>query len=723
MFSLLGKSSRLCDGMTRRECLRVGGLSLGGLTFGSLGSGFMGISLADLLRSQATAATGDRQFGKAKNVIFLWLQGGPPQHETFDPKPNAPKEIRGEFKPISTNIPGIQLSELLPRTAAMADKYAVVRSLVTDSNIHSASGYYVLTGYPYQGPSPRQISITDWPYFGSIVKMLKPSEKISGYSTVWLPDSMRLNDNVMPAGQTAGFLGKKWEPEKVIWDPSDPESQIEKFKLPADVSRTRLHARQSLLQQVDQRFQAVGQSGTLAEYGDDVQEAFSVLTTGKAFSAFDIEREPKRVRDRYGRSKWGQCVLLARRLVEAGVRLVHVNWVREDGDNAVDNPMWDTHANNADRLQDVLCPQFDIGFTALLEDLEQRGLLDETLVVAVGEFGRTPKINANGGRDHWGKVSNFLIAGAGIQSAQVIGRTDAIGGEPVADRIEPQNLTATIFHLLGIHHDVMFRDRMDRPHHATKGMPIHQLLGSGPATAKRTKAEGDLAFVPSYTTDKLRNTNFEDDVPLHPIEPGKRILGWQAEALTQGVVARRERFETGKPTQQKASYNVVLGIDLSDDKSEFQIRQGAKAILTQEIRNPRSGQFSLTVTGCGQASSQAFFDDVFLKHFSFGLKIFRYAETTKNFHKAHALGAMKFTPTYSKSNAPDWQRFELSKFLGTKQANANFAIGNGIGIAILVEKTSPGVLTLAKNPRPMALLRINEVQLDFVGKKRLANQT
>ncbi len=712
MLSILGKPTRLCDGLNRRELLRAGGV------------GLLGLSLADLLRAESRAAISGGQFGKAKNVIFLWLQGGPPQHETFDPKPQAPAEIRGEFKPIATNVPGIQISELLPRTAALADKYAIVRSLVTGSNIHSVSGYHVLTGYPYQGPSARQISPTDWPYFGSIVKMLKPSTKLPAYSTVWLPDVMRLNDNVMPAGQTAGFLGAKWEAEKIIWDPSNPDSQIEQFKLPPDVSRLRLQSRKSLLDQLSRHFHAAERGGALDAYDHHAQQAFSVLTTGKALAAFDVEREPSRMRDRYGRAKWGQCVLLARRLIEAGVRLVHVNWVREEGDNAVDNPMWDTHAKNADRLQDVLCPQFDIGFSALIDDLDQRGLLDETLVVAMGEFGRTPKINAKGGRDHWGNVSSFVMAGAGIKTAQVIGASDTIGGDPAADRITPPELTATIFHLLGIGHDVLFRDRAQIPHHVTSGQPIHALLGDGPATDTRQKAAGDIALVPAYTTEKLRNTSFEEDAPLQPIGAAGRRKGWQAtppanKADANGLSVRLVAGADSPDGQQ----HVAMGFGLQDPTQAVKIPAGAKVILTQEIRNPRSGQFTLSVAANGGGASQKFFEQEFLKNFTCRLTIFRYADMSKNVHQSQLLGQAAFQPEFSSAKKPESRRFELSEFLGTTVGNANFAIGAGIGIAVVIEKTSPGALTLpAGKTAHDAFVRIDNVKLDFTGKSRLANQ-
>ncbi len=219
MFSLHSQAARLCDGVSRRELLRIGGLTT------------LGLSLPSLLRANETAVRGlppaDKSFGRAKNIIYVYLQGGPPQHETFDPKPDAPAEIRGAFKPIQTNVPGIQFCELLPRVARIADKLAVVRSIWTNDNNHDSSGYWLLTGYKYVGPNSRTIQPTDWPYFGSLVKKLKPSDELPPLSTAWIPDLMRLNENVTPAGQTAGFLGSQWNPDTFVGDPSAANYQVQ----------------------------------------------------------------------------------------------------------------------------------------------------------------------------------------------------------------------------------------------------------------------------------------------------------------------------------------------------------------------------------------------------------------------------------------------------------------------------------------------------------------
>jgi hypothetical protein len=702
MLSILDRS-----GVSRRELLRVGGLSA------------LGLSLPALLASQASASTNPLRgstFGKAKNVIFLWLQGGPPQHETFDPKPDAPAEIRGEFKPIQTNVPGIQICELLPRIAGICDKLAIVRSLCTHSDLHDGSGYWVLTGYKYLGAQSRQISPTDWPYLGSIVKLLRPSEKLPAYSSVWLPDVMRLNDNVQPAGQTAGWLGKRWEPERLFCDPSGPEFKMEGLSLPQDVPALRLSGRESLLAQLDRHFTDVERTDALRDHAGHVQNAFNLLKGGKAHEAFDIAREPPKVRERYGRSKWGQCVLLARRLIEAGARLVHVNWPREGGDSAVDNPMWDTHAQNSDRLQDVLCPQLDISLTALIEDLDERGLLAETLVVAIGEFGRTPKINAAAGRDHWGHVFSYVLAGAGIRTAQVYGSSDKDGGYPKTNKHEPQDLTATIFHLLGIPHDAVYPNiaNTGRNIHITEGEPIDAILGSGPATDRREKPTGNVALVPPFSDALLLNLTFEENTPLQLAGSGKRLKGWQATPL--GDPARGFDLGValvgGGPTGQKR--HVVLGSFGTKD-IKLSLATGARAMLAQEIRNFRAGHYTFTIHACGGGSSREVFDDLFRKHFTCRLVIYRHTEATKSPLKMKEEVSVTFVPEFGGAE-PTYKKHEMARLLDSRTPNVNFSVGLGLGVAVLIEKTSPGTLDLPAGTQ--AFLRIDRVALIFTPRVR-----
>ena len=487
MLSVFDHADSSSSSLNRRELLRVGGLNA------------MGLSLPTLLAADEgrVGNTHHPSFGRAKNVIYLYLGGGAPQHETFDPKPDAPAEVRGSFQPIQTNVPGLDFCELLPRTARVADKLAVCRAMSTDDNTHSTSGYWVLTGFKYRGTNAREIQATDWPNLGSVVKMLKPSESLP-FSFAWLPEPMVANPGVLVSGQSAGFLGPHWDPDRFTCDPQSDNFVIREFQLPGDLPPLRLSSRSRLLDQFNRHCTQIERTAGVQDFGRLQQEALGVLTTGRARQAFAMDQEPDAVRDRYGRGKWGQSVLLARRLIEAGVRFVHVQWPREPGDLSSGAPMWDTHAHNDRRVKSILCPQFDVGFSALLEDLDSRGLLDETLVVVTGEFGRTPKFNANGGRDHWGPVFSFALAGAGISGAQVYGSSDATGAYPHSGRILPQELAATILHLLGIGHNATMLDRNGRPTHICNGEPLYHLLGSHPVTDNRRKATGEVLPIPDF---------------------------------------------------------------------------------------------------------------------------------------------------------------------------------------------------------------------------------
>jgi hypothetical protein len=696
VLSIQDISTRLEDRVSRREWLRVGGLSALGLSLPALLGATPGLSTEPPSLAGGLAST----FGKAKNVIFLWLQGGPPQHETFDPKPDAPADIRGPFRPIATNVPGIRFCELLPRTARHADKLAVVRSLSTRDDNHDVSGYWLLTGYPFGPGSARQIKPTDWPYFGSLVKMLKPSRKLPALTSVWIPDVMRLNDNVTPAGQTAGFLGKQWEPERFVGDPAVPGYQIAGLAPSADVTTVRIDRRRDLVGQLNRSFDRSCRSEAVDAWDRLSLQAFDLVTSGKARAAFDLGKEPDRTRDRYGRYTWGQSCLLARRLIEAGVRLVHVNWAREPGDSAVDNPMWDTHAQNADRLQDLLCPMFDVSFDALMNDLADRGLLAETLVVVIGEFGRTPRINAQGGRDHWGHVFSMALTGAGIRGGQVIGASDKNGAYPTTDPIRGGDLTATIFHLLGIDPGGTFRDKAGQPHPLTRGEPIAPALGDTPATAARCEAGGDVAFVPPYDASLLLDTHFDTGLPLVSPAPPMRQKGWRADpiwgAKTHGLACRKE------------AKDVVLGYGLGDGKTAIRIEAGARSVLAQEIRNARGGQYTFTVEAVGEAGSEEEYVGGFLAGFTCRLVLLRFRDTNKDPRAGTELAAREFRPEYGKVG-----RFSVERFLGSRGGGANFPIGNGLGVAVVVEKKTPGQLSFPKGEAHRAAIRIRSAILEF----------
>lgn len=282
-------------------------------------------------------------FGKAKHCIILYLAGGPPQHETFDPKPDAPREIRGEFKPIVTSVPGIHFSELLPRTAQLAHRMAVVRSMFTDVNSHATSGYWMLTGARHESQAESlPPSTSDWPSLAAVIGALKPTER-SPFSSVVLPEVIHNNPNITWPGQDGGFMGHTWNPSVFKCDPAASGFEIDGLKLPAGVSALRVTERASLLRQLDDHFLATARSESIAALDRVQQRAFDLVQNSATRAAFELEREQPVTRDRYGRHKFGQSCLLARRLIESGARLVQVNWPREKGDADVGNPLWDTH--------------------------------------------------------------------------------------------------------------------------------------------------------------------------------------------------------------------------------------------------------------------------------------------------------------------------------------------------------------------------------------------
>lgn len=441
--------------LSRREWLRVGGLSAAGLTLPAY-------------RATATPA------GRARACIFLFLGGGPPQHETWDPKPDVPAEIRGPFRPIASSLPGLHVGELMPRTAALAHKVCVLRAVSTNDNAHSASGYWVLTGHPH-APMNQESSKpgppNDAPSLAGIVRHLR-KDAAGIPASVIVPEHIRNNPNNPWPGQFGGWLGRAADPWLLTCDPTAPRFHIPELALPGDVAPLRFDGRRSLLHQVNHHLDRLAGQPGVGSHAAYQQQALDLVRSPAARRAFDLDAEPAAVRDRYGRHKFGQSVLLARRLIEAGVTLVQVNWPREKGDENAGNPLWDTHQKNAERLKDVLMPQMDQAYPALLADLDQRGLLDSTLVVWTGEFGRTPKINGAGGRDHWGHVFSAALAGGGIRGGQVLGSSDKIGGHPREGKVEPQDVHATILHCLGYTAETMMHDVEGRPIPAMRGTVI-----------------------------------------------------------------------------------------------------------------------------------------------------------------------------------------------------------------------------------------------------------
>lgn len=468
MLRILQTPTRLCDGITRREAMRIGGLSA------------LGLSLPQLLASRQLAAavpgTGDK--GTAKSCIVLFLMGGAPQHSTFDPKPDAPALIRGDFGPISTAIPGVQYCELLPRLAQLADRLAVVRAMSTSDNAHSSSGYFMLTGVPHSPQNRENVNPgfpNDFPQLGAIVrKFIAPRGHLP--AAMRLPHRIYNTDGSVWPGQDGGFLGRAADPWLLNCRPADPDFRVPEFELPVEINDVRLSARQHLLEHVNRRLEDAARQDLRATYGHMTEQAFDLLHSRISREAFRLERESPAMRDRYGHSQFGQSVLLGRRLVEAGVSLVQVNWFRGP-EEPYDAPCWDSHVGESARLKNHLCPPADQAISALIEDLEERGLLDETLVVCMGEFGRSPRMNRSGGRDHWGNVFSVALAGGGIRGGTVYGASDAIGGFPKDGKTLPQDLSATILHCLGLDAHLEIEDSLGRRHPISRGTVIRQILG------------------------------------------------------------------------------------------------------------------------------------------------------------------------------------------------------------------------------------------------------
>ena len=445
--------------LSRRDALRVGGLS-------ALGLGLPALLTA---RESASATT-----GKAKSCIVVFLMGGPPQHSTWDPKPDAPPEVRGEFGPTDTSVPGVRYCSLLPKLATHADKLAVLRAVSTDDNAHSSGGYQMLTGVPHaplnaEGVNPGPPN--DWPSLPAMVRRLRgDANGVPG--AVRLPMHIFNTDASVWPGQDGGFLGRSADPWLFRCEPGAAEMKIPEFTLSAGMSPDRLADRRDLLAKLDRGLA----SGASTSAGNRLAEqAFDVLGSPAARSAFDLNRETPKLRDRYGRHHFGQSLLLARRLVEAGVGLVQVNWFRGP-DEPADAPCWDSHAKEAQRLKNNLCPPADAGISALLEDLSDRGLLGETLVLVTAEFGRSPKFNGAAGRDHWGHVFSVAAAGGGVKGGIVHGASDSQGARPRDGRVSAADITATVLHCLGFAPDAELKDTTGRPIPASRGEVIRAIL-------------------------------------------------------------------------------------------------------------------------------------------------------------------------------------------------------------------------------------------------------
>jgi uncharacterized protein (DUF1501 family) len=449
---------RTCDGLTRRELLRVGALGFGGLT------------LPGLLRADQEA--GPRR--KARSAILLFLSGGPSQLDMWDPKPDAPEEVRGTFRPIATNVPGTHLSEHLPRLARQADRYVLVRSVQHGNSNHPAAAYWMMVGSPLTRSSPQAISMSreDRPHPGSVMAKLLPRRP-------GLPPFVMVPEAISPVGperpgQHAGFLGAAYDPYRVNSDPNLSDYSPGALHPGTDLTPLRLEDRRGLLARLDRQAHHLDHTAAAGSLDPYLGRAFDLLGAAAAQRAFDIAAEPDRTRDRYGRHVFGQSVLLARRLVEAGVRLVQVNWVRHD--NGKGGQGYDSHRDHLEWCKTELLPPTDAACAALLDDLAERGLLEETLVLVLGEFGRTPRFNAAGGRDHWPHCFSVLLAGGGLRGGQVYGASDRSAAYPAVNPVSPQDLIATLYHRLGVDPQTVIHDPQQRPYVLADGKPLTALL-------------------------------------------------------------------------------------------------------------------------------------------------------------------------------------------------------------------------------------------------------
>ena len=444
--------------------------------------GCLGFGLADGFHpAHAAMVSSSVRTKPARACIFLFMWGGPSQLDTFDLKPNAPAEVRGPFNPISTRVPGIQICEHFSRLANHTDKIAIIRSLTHDDPAHLSSGHATVTGQlaPVLKSDATPPSDKDSPHIGALVSKVRPSSLgLPSFVTLpWKAFHPAAPGGEAP-GQHGGWLGSRHDGLLLTGDPNAKDWKPGSLSLPADMTLERMQSRYDLLRTLESQrsashastlLQAGGASGQLH---DHQSRAIESITSPQVRNAFDLSREPDKIRDDYGRNIHGQSVLMARRLVEHGVPLVTVNW-HNDGRN-----FWDTHGDNFNRLKNDLIPPADMALSALLEDLQQRGMLDETLVVWVGEFGRKPQITpANAGREHWPFCYSGLMAGGGIRGGMVYGESDATASYPISNPVSPQDFGTTIVHALGIPTEIQLQDREGRPHHATSGKVIESLFG------------------------------------------------------------------------------------------------------------------------------------------------------------------------------------------------------------------------------------------------------
>ena len=448
----------------RRDAMvRLGQFGLGALTLPQL-------LRADQLQISTFEKRAPRSGRRAKSCILIYLWGGPPQQDLWDMKPNSPSAMRSLFKPIATATPGIEVCEHLPNFARHTDKMAIVRSLTHDSDNHEPSVYRTLTGRINNTlVVPRnQRNRLDGPNLGSIISTFSPPGVLPAAVTIPRPIG---HSGVTYSGTHAGWLGARHDPMEIAAAAGgSTEQPTHTMTLPEDLSNTRLLARQGLVRTINRVERRFDQLATARNIDDYSAQAIRMLTSPVAQSAFNLDKEDPRIRDKYGRNEWGESMLLARRLVEAGVRLVTISWMTVAANGIVSN-VWDNHAGTS-MLTELYClKSLDPGFAALMDDLTDRGLLDDTLVAMYGEFGRTPLLNVTQGRDHWGRVQSAILAGGGIQGGQVYGSSDKDAAYPASDPVSPEDMLATIYYSLGIDPSAELFDPLGRPHRVVEGTP------------------------------------------------------------------------------------------------------------------------------------------------------------------------------------------------------------------------------------------------------------
>ncbi len=481
-----GMCSDLCDPqmkITRRDLLRVGGASI------------LGLSLGSLFKLQAFAGNakgGSPGWGNAKNVVMIYLQGGPSHLDLWDPKENLPDNIRSTFKTIPTKIPGVHFTEVLPELAKVNDKFTMIRSMSYTPNglfNHTAAIYQIMTGYTTDKVSPsgqlEPPDPKDFPNFGSQIVRLHPLEEPM-LPFVMLPRPLQ-ESNVVGKGGTAGFLGKAYDPYTLFPDGDDMDMakmdriRTDDLKLPPEVFALRLQRRSKLRDAIEQATPDIDKAVANYNLDDYYHRALNLIVSGRARTAFDLSQESGRMRDRYGRNTFGQSCLLARRLIEAGTRVVEVIWPKVANS---DNHSWDHHSDLTNRMKNQSGPMLDQGLSAFIADMDERGLLKDTLVVAIGEFGRSPQkgistsgnVNSADGRDHWPYCYTSIVAGAGIKRGYVHGKSDKTGSSPSEDPVHPTELLATMYHAFGIDPETIVYNHLKQPRELVKAKAVTKLF-------------------------------------------------------------------------------------------------------------------------------------------------------------------------------------------------------------------------------------------------------